>query len=56
MKCLPYQLTCHSLLQMAATRALCTLLLDESVIALLNYQPPSLSVVMEGMYVGIALP
>lgn len=44
----PYHHLCCSLLQMAATTSLHTLLFDESVIKLLTYQPPSLQVVIAG--------
>lgn len=47
-KCLPYQLVCHSLLQMGAIKSLFTILYDESILKLLVYQPPSLEKVMQG--------
>lgn len=50
-KCLPYQQLCESLLQMAATKSLHTILFNESVIKLLNYRPPPMDVVVAGGYV-----
>lgn len=48
LKCLPYQLLCHSMVQMAATKSLYTLLQDGAVLRLLTYQPPPLEVVATG--------
>ena len=50
-KCLPYQRLCESLLQMAATKSLHTILYDETVIKLLSYQSPSMEVVIAGGYI-----
>ena len=49
--CLPYHQLCESLLQMAATKSLHTILFNESVIKLITYQPPSMEVVIAGDYV-----
>ena len=48
---LPYQQLCDSLLQLAATKALHLVLLDESMVQLLSYQPPPLEVVIAGEFV-----
>ena len=47
LKCLPYELLCHSMLQNAAIRSLYAVLLDQSVIQLLTYQPPPLEIVVQ---------
>ena len=49
-KSLPYHQLCESVLQMAATKSLHTILFNESVIQLLNYHPPSIDVVVAGGY------
>ena len=49
-KSLPYHQLCESVLQMAATKSLHTILFNESVVQLLNYHPPSIDVVVAGGY------
>ena len=51
MKSFPYHQLCESVIQLAATKSLHTILFNESVIQLLNYQPPSIDVVVAGGYV-----
>ncbi|XP_064390094.1 probable E3 ubiquitin-protein ligase HERC1 isoform X2 [Halichondria panicea] len=46
-----YQQLCGSLLQLAATKTLHTILYDESIVKLLTYQPPSMDTVVLGDYV-----
>ena len=50
-KSFPYHQLCESVIQLAATKSLHTILFNESVIQLLNYQPPSIDVVVAGGYV-----
>ena len=48
LKCLPYQLFCHSVLQVGAIRSLFSILYDESVVRLLTYQAPPLEMGVQG--------
>lgn len=50
-KSLGYHQLCNSVLQMAATKSLHSILFDESVLKLLSYQPPPMHVVISGTYV-----
>lgn len=49
--CLPYQHLCESQIQVAAAKSLQGILFNESVIKLLDYQPPPKSVVVAGDFV-----